>query len=149
MIASHLDKPFGFTCQTWLATDLADRYFGSTYRVWFATSLNPPQNGASSNPLIIYDELDRIIQTNDYNHSRIDQLRRRLSGWINGTHLPSATIADLLQEIKLAPMTAFRPCIWKIDLTRIDLLRMIKFGQFPDEYQISDLVAGEFEVVTP
>lgn len=147
-IALHLDKPLGFTCQTWLATDIADRHFAGAYRVWFATSLNPPRNGSSSNPLIMYEELERIIYTNDYNHSRIEQLRLRLSDWIRSTHLSSATITAVINEISIAPTSAFRPSIWKIDLAKIDISWLVELGQFPDEYLIYDLVDHEFEVVT-
>ncbi len=148
-IASHLDKPLGFTCQTWLATDIADRYFGSAYRVWFATSLNPPRNGSSSNPLIIYEELERIIDVNDHNHSRIEQLRRRLTSWIQAsTHLSNTTMTALVYEISIAPMRAFRPTIWRIDLAKIDISRLVQLGQFPDEYQIRELRRHEFEVIT-
>ncbi len=150
-IALHLDKPFGFTCQTWLATDIADRHFGSVYRVWFATSINPPRNGSSSNPLIIYQELERVIDTNDLNHCRIEQLRLRLSNWIHGQkrRLSKKTRDDLVIEISSAPVRAFRPSIWKIDLATIDVRRFDRLGQFPDEYLVADIVPHEFEVVTP
>src|SRR5687768_7217048 len=76
-ISSHLAKECGYSCQPWLGVNIADRYFGSSYLTWFSTTINPPQNGDSSNPLRLYEELDRIVKTNDYNHSRVDQLKRR------------------------------------------------------------------------
>src|SRR5579864_8491052 len=80
-VARHLGKDFGYTCQSWLAVDIADRHFGSNYKTWFSTSISPPLNGGSSNPLLLFQELDRIVHTNDFNHSRVDQLRRRLGAW--------------------------------------------------------------------
>lgn len=147
-IASHLGKPLGFTCQTWLATEIAKRYFGRKYRVWFATSLNPPRNGSSSNPMIIFEELERIIDTNDHSHGRIEQIRLRLSSWVVASSLASPTIAALIDEIRIAPVRAFRPAIWRIDLARISIHRLVNLGQFPDEYQIRNLRHREFEVVT-
>src|SRR5690349_3145740 len=98
-INSHLGTQFGFTCQTRLAKELVKDLKLGSYRVWFSTSLNPPRNGSSSNPLIIYQELERILYVNDVNHSRVEQLRRRLTGWIQGTSLPAGTIAAVVHEI--------------------------------------------------
>src|SRR5579871_4096176 len=148
-IAKHLGKPVGYSCQPWLAVDIADRYFAATYRAWFSTSINPHQNGSSSNPLILFQELDRITYTNDLNHSRIDQLKTRLLRWIAGSPLTSANIADLLAEIAAAPVPAFRPQLWSIDLRNIHVSRLINLGQFPDEYQVRDLIRAEIEVLVP
>lgn len=146
-IEKHLGKSNGYSCQSWLSVDIADRYFGSTYRAWFATTLNPQYNGHSSNPLVIFQELDRIVNTNDHNHSRVDQLRTRLSSWIADSSLPSSDIASLLTEITAAPVAAFRPLLWKINLRNIHVSRLINLGQFPDEYQVRDLIPSEIEVI--
>ncbi len=148
-IARHLGKNRGYSCQVWLARDIADRYFAGTYRVWIATSISPPSNGSSSNPLLIYQELDRIVLTNDYNHGRIDQLRFRLSRWVSGSTLPPADIVNLLAEIVSAPVAAFRPQLWKIDLVNIHISRLINLGQFPDEYLVRDLISAEIQVIVP
>jgi len=146
-VARHLNKPFGFTCQSWLAVDIADRHFGSSYRAWFATTLNPPHNGNSSNPLLLYQELDRIVQLNDLNHSRIDQLRIRLARWIGGSSLSAHDIANLLAEITSAPIPAFRPQLWKLNLSNIHVSRLVNLGQYPDEYLVRDLIPTEIEVI--
>lgn len=148
-IARHLGKSNGYSCQPWLAIDIADRYFAATYRAWFSTCINPPQNGSSSNPVILFQELDRITYMNDFNHSRIDQLKTRLSRWIAGSALTSSNIADLLAEIAAAPVPAFRPQLWRIDLRNIHISRLINLGQFPDEYQVRDLIRAEIEVLVP
>jgi len=148
-IAKHLNRQSGYSCQPWLAIDIADRYFGSTYRAWFSTSINPQLNGSSSNPLILFQELERIAHTNDFNHSRIQQLKIRLSTWISGSGLASGGIADLLAEVAAAPVPAFRPQLWKIDLRNIHVSRLINLGQFPDEYQVRDLIKAEIEVLVP
>lgn len=148
-LSQHLNKPFGYTCQPWLATNIANRYFNGIYRVWFATTMNPRNNGPSSNPMGLYQELDNIVHTNDYNHSRIEQLRLRMTNWIAGSVpvLSPNDIADLRAEIAAAPVTAFRPQLWRIDLANIHISRLINLGQFPDEYQIRDLIQQEFEVI--
>lgn len=146
-IARHLGKECGYSCQAWLAIDISERFFGGWHRTWFSTSINPPHNGSSSNPILLYQELDHIVRTNDHNHSRIDQFRRRLSGWVSGAGLASADVANLLVEITSAPVVAFRPQIWKIDLRNIHVSRLVNLGQFPDEYQMRDLHAAEYQVV--
>jgi hypothetical protein len=148
-VAKHLGKRFGYSCQAWLAIDIANRFFHGAHRPWFATSLNPQLNGSSSNPLIIFQELDRIVHTNDFNHGRVEQLRRRLSNWITGSSLAAPDIAALLAEIVDAPVPAFRPELWKIDLSNIHISRLINLGQFPDEYLLRDLIAGEIQVMVP
>jgi len=146
-VARHLGISRGLTTQTWLATDIAERYFGGKYRVWFATELDPQLNGSSSNPMTLYGELRKIIHMNDYNHSRIEQLRGRLTKWIWGSTLPNLTKADVITEIESAPVRAFRPAIWSIDLDTILIGRLMNVGQYPDEYLIRDLEQSEFEVV--
>jgi hypothetical protein len=148
-LALHLNRPFGYTCQPWLSTSIADRYFGSIYRIWFATRLNPIRNGNSSNPAVLYQELDQIINSNDFNHSRVQQLRQRLSNWVSGSTLSPSDIATLNAEIKLAPVVAFRPQLWRIDLSCIHVMRLRNLGQFPDEYLIADFIGPEFEIIVP
>jgi hypothetical protein len=148
-IAKHLGKDVGYSCQPWLAIDIADRYFGGKYRTWFATSVNPQLNGSSSNPLVLFQELDRITYTNDFHHSRINQLKGKLSHWISGSKLTSADTVDLLAEIAAAPVPAFRPRLWKLDLRNIHISRLIDIGQFPDEYLVSDLIKAEIVELVP
>ena len=109
--------------------------------------MNPRNNGSSSNLMILYQELEDIVYTNDYNHSRIEQLRRRIANWVIGSALSSGDIADLQNEIQSAPVAAFRPQLWRIELANIHISRLINLGQFPDEYQIQDLRHHEFEVI--
>src|ERR1041384_4884669 len=103
-LALHLNRRFGYSCQPWLATDIANRYFNRVYRVWFATAVNPRQNGPSSNPLLIYQELDHVVNANDYNHSRVEQLRQRLTNWIAASPLAPLDIVNIRAEIAAAPV---------------------------------------------
>jgi hypothetical protein len=149
-VASHLGKRFGFTCQTWLAIHIANRHFGKFHRVWFSTALNPPRNGSSSNPLLVYQELERIVEINDYNHSRVEQLRRRLCDWVQASPVLSSGIrVRLVAEVTIAPVTAFRPALWRIDLRKIGVSRLVHLGQFPDEYLIRNITRREFKVFNP
>lgn len=148
-LARHLNSHYGYSCQCWLSVDISNRYFNGSYRTWFATNINPQRNGHSSNPLMLYQELDKIVTTNDFNHSRIDQLRNRLQQWIAGSGLAPTYGALLTKEIVKAPTIAFRPQLWRIDLSSIHVSRLINLGQFPDEYQIEDLIKQEFEVIVP
>ena len=146
-VANHLAKECGYSCQPWLAVSIADRHFGSSYLTWFSTCINPPHNGDSSNPLRLYEELDRIVRTNDYNHGRVDQLKRRLSTWISASRLRPWDVAGLLGEIASAPVPAFRPQLWRIDLRNIHVSRLVSIGQFPDEYLVRDVIPAELQVI--
>lgn len=146
-LARHLNAQFGYTCQTWLSIDISDRYFSSVYRVWFSTCINPSKNGDSSNPIHLFQELDRIVQTNDRHHSKIDQLRQNLSSWILGSNLSPIDISNIVAEIVSAPIPAFRPHLWKINLSNIHFSRLVSLGQFPDEYLLKDLLQPEIEVI--
>jgi hypothetical protein len=55
----------------------------------------------------------------------------------------------LLAEIAAAPVAAFRPQLWKLDLMNIHVTRLIDLGQFPDEYQVRDLIQSEIQVIVP
>jgi hypothetical protein len=49
----------GFACKVWVAAQLEKQYLGGVYYVWFAKELNPIGNGDSSNPLLLYADIDR------------------------------------------------------------------------------------------
>jgi len=148
-LALHLNKHFGFSCQPWLSIYLGDAYFGGNHRIWFATALNSRANGPSSNPLRLYYDLDDIVHTNDFNHARIFQLRARLRDWIAGSALPPHQKAWIRADIASAPVPAFRPYLLKIDLANIHVQRLVSLGQYPDEYQLRDVIAAEFTIITP
>ena len=147
-LASHLNTLYGYSCQAWLAVSIAERYFSSRHRVWFATTLNPRYNGLSSNPLGLFQELSTIVSTNDRYHSRIAQLRDRLAAWIAASTLSADDVSELLAEITAAPVIAFRPQLWRVNLSYIHISRLVNLGQFPDEYQISDLISPEFDLLS-
>ena len=145
-LAHHLGKRFGYSCQTWLAVNIGFTYFGLMPRVWFATHLNARQNGRSSNPLLLFQELDEIVRTNDHHHARLFQMRDGLRNWILNSGLNPVDVGNLVAQIDTAPVASFRPQLWRIDLANIHVARLINLGQFPDEYLVRDLIAAEFTV---
>lgn len=147
-LQKHLNEEHGYTCQTWLSKTIADNYFGGKYRVWFATSINPTNNGNSSNPIKLYMELVDIVEKNDIHHSRFIEIKNRLISWIGSTNLHHKTKTNLISTIEKAPVNSFRPEIWKIDLSKIHINRLIDLGQYPDEYLIKNLNYREFKVMT-
>jgi hypothetical protein len=146
-IERHLNKRYGYSCQAWLAIDIAERHFAGSHRTWFATSLDPPLNGHSSNPIVLFQQLEKIVWTNDFNNGRVHQLRQSLYDWIFGSKINALDKGLLLAEILAAPMPAFRPQLWRIGLSNIHISRLVSIGQFPDEYLIGDLIPAEFEVM--
>jgi hypothetical protein len=143
---------FGFGCKIWLAYQLESLYFG-VYYTWFARELNPNGNWDSSNPLWIYQTVDRAVKKGDLNHPKLKDCRARLLFVVN-EHIAKERndphLARLLRrEILNAPIELFRPQIWRIDLARIPISRIKLDRSTPgqDEQYINDLMNTEFEIV--
>lgn len=146
------DNTLGFTCKIHVAAVLEREFLGGKYFVWFAHSLNPPQNGQSSNPLDIYIGLDQAIRKRDENNPKLKEFRTKLLAVI-ARELPKddPQRRRLMREIRLAPIEMFRPQIWRLDLTQIELTRIKVDQSMPDwdEQYIADLREGEFEIIVP
>ncbi|WP_039929401.1 hypothetical protein [Leptospira yanagawae] len=146
-IKDQLNQKYGFSCQSWLVAEIAKLYFSNKHRTWFASKINPSSNGLSSNPIRLYMDLEAIIEKNDFNHSRVYQIKNKITQWIIGTNLNIIEKMRIINAINKAPVIALRPQIWKIDLAKIHISRLISVGQFPDEYLIKDLSQSEFKVI--
>jgi len=142
---------YGYTTKIWLASELDRLQFGGHYYVWFALELNPIQNGESSNPLLLYRDIDTAVKKKDLNHSKIRDLRAKLLRVIALRVEPvDATLAEsLTREVLEAPVEMFRPQLWRLNVSAITPARWDTTGSTPgwDEYLISDLAPGEFEVI--
>lgn len=141
----------GYTCQTYLNHYLTHTWFKGVYYVYFSKELNPVGNGDSANPLVIYQWYDRAIKSRDENHPKVRYHRTNLL-WIidekrrNGV-IDEVTASNLSREVANAPMSLFRPEIWRINLDMISTNRIQKTNNFPDEYVIADLLPSEFDVI--
>ncbi len=140
-----------FACKVWIAYQLEKLHLDGTYYVWFSRELNPLANGDSSNPLEIYQEIDRAVKKNDLNHPKLKDLKANLllavNYWIEPGDL--ALARELKRTIRRAPIDMFRPQLWKLDLSKIDAKRWDTKGANPmwDEQFVADLKDGEFSII--
>jgi len=104
-------RPYGFTCKIWIAYQIEKYYLGGVYYVWFARELNPIENGDSSNPLQLYEGVDRAVKKRDINHSKLKDFRASLLTLVDTRITPKSTARRLRREILRAPIEMFRPQI--------------------------------------
>ena len=140
---------YGYSCQLLIKYQLQQRLSGVYYHAWFAREMNPVHNGPSSSPLRIYWEMDDAVKTGDANNSKLKDYRANLLAAVNQVRMKKELARVLRRGILKAPLEAFRPQIWRINLTRIRASRIradrSKAGW--DEQYISDLRKNEFTII--
>lgn len=135
----------GFGCKVRLAAELGRKHFAGRHHTWFSSELNPIQNGDSSNPLKIFESLDRAVKLGDVNHPKIKDLRLNL--------MQAADFLlkqdDLVEEIRTAGLGSFHPQLWRIRVESVDAGRVRRpvTNNGWDEQYIEDLREDEFEVI--
>ena len=152
-VAPDVIAQYGFSCKVWLAYQMERHYLDETYFVWYARELNPVGNGDSSNPLEIYQDIDRAVKANDHNHPKIKDLRAGLLRIIDRFVRPKdrELARALKREVVSCDLAMFRPQIWRLDLRALSASRIHhdKSQDGWDEQYLSDLRNGEFEVIVP
>ena len=164
---------YGYSCQCWLAVEVAKEIFGTGIPwAWFSLQFNPVDNVPSSNPLDRYTQLSKAVQEGDINSVLIKGYRANLLGIINDQEkngrLSASQANQYRTEVILAPIEWCRPEVWRLDLAAIsrrkygseDVDRLKTDLQLrasseviapqvlqPDEYLIDDLQTGEFQVI--
>jgi hypothetical protein len=144
-------SPYGFGCKVWIAYQLEKHYLGGIHFVWFAKELNPLSNGDSSNPLIIYTDFDRAVKKRDVNHPKLKDFKARLLEVIARLVKPKdpSGARALRREVLSAPIEAYRPQLWRIDLSKIaaNRVRTDQSSSGWDEQYVADLAESEFEII--
>lgn len=147
-------QEIGYSVQTWIATCIQDTINLNgqdepKYYCWISTVYNAiPPVGQSANPSSIFTQIDTAIQTNDEGDPKIERIRQKLVAAIAKT----IAVADPRQGhrisriIRGAPLNRFCPEIWAVNLGMVQPHRR-KPGQYPNEFEISDLTTEEFEIV--
>jgi hypothetical protein len=142
---------FGFTCKTWIASQLDKVHLGEVYYAWFSMELNPIANGDSSIPLQIYRDIDTAVKKKDSNHPKLESVRLNLLLAVSRLIAPRDRVLAraLRREIRSAPVEMFRPQIWRIDLRKVDASwrRKDRAHSGWDEQYLTDLKATEFEIL--
>lgn len=140
---------WGYSVQTWIAKLVNEYLHPSSYFCWFSTGFNAMRNGDDSNPIWIYLILDRAVAQGGVNNAKIKDVRANLLHVID-YELRAAgrtsEVATALSAVMGAPLDAFTPQLWRLDMTAI-AGRYTVGHQYPDEYRITNLRANEFETV--
>jgi len=139
----------GYSAQTWIAKLVNEYLHPGSYFCWFSTNFNAMANGDDSNPIWLYWWLDRAVAQGGVNNAKVQQVRANLLLAID-RELRAAgrasEIADATYVVTGAPLQMFTPQVWRINMAAI-AGRYTGGHQYPDEYNITDLRAGEFEIV--
>jgi hypothetical protein len=142
---------YGYATKIRLASELDRLLLGGHYYVWFSLELNPVQNGESSNPLLLYRQIDTAVKKNDVNHSRIKDLRMSLVDAIVRLVKPGnrGLAKSLIAQVLGAPVEMFRPQLWRLNISSIAPARWDTTGATNgwDEHLVKDLAPEEFEVI--
>jgi len=95
--------------------------------------------------------IDKAVKMDDGNHPRLKDLKANLLLVVNRLIRPKDhDLARLLRrDILRAPLTMYRPQLWRLDLSRVHIGRWRTNGAKPtwDEQYVEDLQAGEFDVI--
>jgi hypothetical protein len=100
---------------------------------------------------LLYWQIDTAVKKNDVNHPKIRDLRVSLVDAIARFVKPGnpGRAESLVAQVLGAPVEMFRPQLWRLNISSIAPTRWDATGATPgwDEYLISDLALGEFEVI--
>lgn len=129
---------FGFSTKVLLAVWLDERLSILTqgtigYFAWFALRPNPIDNINSSNPMLIFVDIDTAVQGKQDSNQKVLELRRKMIAVIHNLLSPDhPEIESLLHTILNAALERFRPQMWAIDLARLpeSNYTMIQLGEF-------------------
>jgi hypothetical protein len=93
--------------------------------------------------------MDDAVKTGDTNHSKLKDYRANLLEAVNRADMKQELARALRHEILAAPISVFRPQIWRIDLSKILASRVQtdRSQEGWDEQYISDLTDSEFEII--
>lgn len=138
----------GFGCKTALARQIAERHFARRHYTWFSKELNPIQNGDSSNPLKLYESIDRAVKMGDVNHPKIKDLRASLMQALDFRYgAEDAEVACTLRdEVQQAPIAQFHPELWRLTVDEARVKRPLTNSGW-DEQVAPDLTEAEFQII--
>jgi predicted nucleic acid-binding protein len=124
---------YGYATKIRLSSELDRLLLGGHYYVWFSLELNPVQNGESSNPLLLYRQIDTAVKKNDVNHPKIKDLRVSLVDAIVRLVKPGnrGLAKSLIAQVLGAPVEMFWPQNANWGQRRLDLL-----GEYLGDFSI-------------
>ena len=129
----------GYSTQAQISLDVAAIINNRRIRFYFAAEFNSIENAPTSNPLQIYDELDRAAKVEHHAswkvRTLIESLRQWVRIWENNGFIDQDTRARAMHAIKTAlERGACRPLVFYLSGV-VGAER----GSEPDEYKVENL----------
>ena len=148
--------PFLFSTGTLLAYTIDNDCYNGRHFVWCALSCDSRTQAASSNPLNIARRFIEDVVSLD-RHS--DKINQNIAGILNGAKtlfekgiIDKETRTQVKAKVNNAVPTDFLPVMYVIDTKKV-LPRIIEVppakiaSKLSPEYKITDLTAGEYELI--
>jgi len=129
----------GYSTQAKISLEVAELINNSRLRFWFATEFNPVDNDPRSNPLHIFDELDRAAKSKDDRSRKASSVADNLRAWVSiwdvkGLLPTGEAQAEALYAIKMAfEDGGFHPRVFYLS----EVVGAITEAQ-PDEYRVEN-----------
>lgn len=117
-VTSRSAEPLnGYSTQARISLDVAAQINNGRIRFWLAADFNPLDNDPSSNPLRIYEQLDRAAKVRDPGSEKAANVLANLRAWVQRWHsrglIDRDTQARALFAIRSAPDDGgFRPSVF-------------------------------------
>ena len=136
----------GYSTQAQVSLEVAETINNSRLRFWFASDFNPLDNDVRSNPLWIYDALDRAVKRRETPSPKALDIAAKLRRWVHEWRaqglIDPETQARALLAIKVAPDDGgFEPVVFYL----AGLSGVIREDQ-PDEYRVENYPIYEANV---
>ncbi len=133
-----LEPTSGYSTQAQVSVEVAEIINNSRLRFWFASDFNPLDNDMRSNPLCIYDALDRAAKRQEASSPKAADIAAKLRRWVHEWRaqglIDQETQARALLVIKIAPDDGgFEPVVFYL----AGLTGVIREDQ-PDEYRVEN-----------
>lgn len=128
----------GYSTQAAISLKVAAIINNRRIGFWFAHEFNPIDNDVGSNPLRIFETLDRATKRKDRSAAKVEKILDNLKAWVHGCKQQGLVDRGKQGEALQAIKTAFEdgglaPRVFYVDR----VVRAWK-GSLPDEYRIEN-----------
>jgi hypothetical protein len=128
----------GYSTQAAISLEIASIINNGRIAFWFSTEFNPIHNSPASNPLKIFEELDRSAKTQEYYTGKAASVAANLRWWVHMFTMKGLIYhgerARALYAIKVAQQThGFFPRVFYLKDVRGATLR-----EQPDEFSVEN-----------
>lgn len=128
----------GYSTQAQVSLVVAEIINNGRLRFWFAADFNPLENAPTSNPLRLYEELDRAAKKHDIHSDKTSSVGDNLRAWVHRWQadglIDREAQAHALFAIRMAlDEGGFRPVVFFLE----GLMGVMREAE-PDEYRVEN-----------